>query len=104
MDELDFTGMTKIGDLVEKGLKILLDPNTEIQFSKMENIFLVKHADSFFYTLPNNETGVIKLSQWWACWSVKWYSNDDGRQIVLIDRVNETEAKEYYNTLKNNIA
>jgi len=49
---LDFSGMGQIADMVEKGLKILLDPNTEIQFSKLEQIFLVKHNDSFFILFP----------------------------------------------------
>jgi hypothetical protein len=89
-----------ISSLVESGIKTLTDPNAEIQISKMERAFLIKHADSFFYTLGNNETGVIKLSQWWVCWSVKWYSNDDGRQIVLLDGVGEQQAREYFYALK----
>jgi len=89
--------------LAEKGQKMLLDPNIEIQFSKMERLFLIKHVDSFFYCLPNNESGVVKLSQWWTCWSVKWYSNYNGRQIVLIDGVTEMEAKNYYYELKRKI-
>jgi hypothetical protein len=89
-----------IGELVERGIKTLTDPHTEVQISKMERTFLIKHADSFFYRLGNNETGIIKLSQWWACWSVKWYSNDDGRQIVLLDGVGEKQAREYFYSLK----
>jgi hypothetical protein len=69
----------------------------------MERMFLIKHSDSFPYRLPNNDDGFIKLSQWWTCWSVKWYSNDDGRQIVLIDGVSEDEAREFFNKIKNKI-
>jgi len=95
--------ISKIPELVEKGLDTLLNPSIEIQISKMERVFLIKHSDSFQYILPNNESGYIKLSQWWFCWSVKWYSNDNGKQIVLLDGVTETEARNYFKQLKNKI-
>ncbi len=89
-------------EAINKGIEMLRDPNTEIQISKMERAFLIKHKDSFQYTL-NNQEGFVKLSQWWVCWSVKWYSIDNGRQVVLVDGVTETEAQNYFDKLKEKI-
>ncbi len=72
--------------------------------SQLERIFLVAHKDAFRYTLPNDESGTIKLSQWWIAWSVKWYSDTDNRQIVFLDGVNEQEAKNYFENIKHQLS
>lgn len=91
-----------LGSLVKEGLSILKSQNTEIQVSKMEIMFLKRHVDSFKFKV-NNEDGFVKLSEWWTCWSVKWYSVNDGRQVALVDRVSENEARSYFDKLRKEI-
>jgi hypothetical protein len=67
-------------------------------------LFLVAHHEAFRYTLPNGEMGTVRLSEWWICWSVKWYSDDNQqKQIIFVDGVNKDKAEKYFYKLKQKL-
>ncbi len=67
-----------------------------------EWIVLKGHHDAVPASVRGKE-GYIKLSEWWAGWSVKWYSLDESEQIAFIEgpSVNESKARDYFEKLKS---
>jgi hypothetical protein len=69
----------------------------------VDDFILQGHYDAFPWTLSDGRRGVVRLSKWPICWSVKWYAEQGREQIMLIDRVNEATARDYFDRLRDEL-
>ena len=69
-------------------------------FAPLPDAFLKAHHDCFLLAV-GGRAGAVRLSEWWACWSVKWHSlTDEIAPFVFVDGVGEVLARAKFAELR----